>query len=254
MIRAAFFDIDGTLLSFRTHRVSNGTLRAFARLRDAGVLTFIATGRPLCLIPQLPLHFDGHVTMNGGLVFTPDATLLANPIPDTDRDAWLDRCRRLGTCTMLFSRDAMMVANPNATGMAIRDALEFPMPPVVDIDRMRLHQAFQLIAVMPPADDALVAPLMPSCRMPRWHSAFTDIVAAGNNKAAGMDAICRHFGVSRRDTIAFGDGGNDIEMLQWAGTGIAMGNASDSVKAQADMVTASVDDEGIEQALNQLLP
>lgn len=253
MTKAAFFDIDGTLLSFKTHCLSEGTIRAFDRLHRAGVRTFISTGRPLVLIPPMPVSFDGHITMNGGLVFTPSQTLLSNPIPQADTERWLDYAQQNNLCTMLFTADGMFVAQVNAYAAAIRDQLEFPMPPVTTIDSMRGLEAYQLIAVMPPDADAEVARLMPGCRLPRWCDAFTDIVAAGNSKASGMEAICRHFGIEQQDTLAFGDGANDIEMLRWAGTGVAMGNAADMVKQAADMVTLDVDNEGIEHAVNKIL-
>ena len=58
-----------------------------------------------------------------------------------------------------------------------------------------------------------------------------------------------YFGISREETIAFGDGGNDIPMLEYAGIGVAMGNASEEVQRQADFVTSGVDVEGIVDAL-----
>ena len=252
MIKAAFFDIDGTLLSFRTHRVSAGTVRAFDTLHRHGVRTFISSGRPMVLIPPMPVAFEGYITMNGGLVFTPEKTLFSNPIPRQDSDAWIDYAKRRNLCTMVFSRDGMYASQLNEAGEQIRNQLEFEMPPVVDIEALRQHEAYQLIALMPAALDAEVASLLPHCRLPRWHPAFTDIVAAGNSKAIGMEAICSHFGIRQEETIAFGDGGNDIEMLEWAGIGVAMGNADDSVKEHADRVTASVDEEGIEKAVNQI--
>ena len=256
MIRAAFFDIDGTLLSFRTHRVSDGTVRAFRRLHAAGVRTFISSGRPMVLIPPMPVTFEGHITMNGALVEVDCAegrrTLLRRPIVEADKQAWLDYAGRHGLCTMLFSADAMYLAQPNEAGMRLRDQLEFQLPPVSSLDELRHHDAFQLIALMPAEADAKVAALMPHCRLPRWHPAFTDIVADGNSKAVGMDAICRHYGIPQDETIAFGDGANDIEMLRWAGIGVAMGNATDDVKEAADMVTTSVDEEGIEKAIENL--
>ena len=253
MIQAAFFDIDGTLLSFRTHRVSQGTLRAFDTLHRHGVHTFLSTGRPMVIVPSLPLSFEGYITMNGALTFTGQTTLLSNPIDNADRDAWLDYASANDICTMLFTGDSMMAAQVNAAAIGIRDQLGFPMPPVVGIDEMHRHTAYQFIGLMPAETDAAVAAVMPHCRLPRWHPAFTDIVAAGNSKAEGMDAICRHFGIRQEDTLAFGDGGNDIEMLQWAGIGVAMGNAGQAVKDSADMVTDSVDDEGIEKAVNKIL-
>ena len=254
MIKAAFFDIDGTLLSFNTHRVSEGTVRAFDTLHRHGVRTFISSGRPLVLIPPMPVTFEGHITMNGGLVFTPEKVLLSNPIPNEDLNSWLDFAKEHNLCTMIFTADGMMLAQPNEVGLKLRDQLEFTMPPVVDIDEMRRHEAYQIIALMPASLDATVAGLLSHCRLPRWHPAFTDIVAAGNSKAAGMEALCSHFGIRQEETLAFGDGANDLEMLRWAGIGVAMGNAEQIVKDAADRVTTSVDEEGIEQAVNQLFP
>ena len=252
MIKAAFFDIDGTLLSFKTHRVSEGTVRAFERLHKAGVRTFISSGRPMVLIPQMPVTFEAYITMNGGLVFTPDKVLLSNPIPREDLLRWVDFAKERNLCTMVFTADGMMLAQPNEMGMKLRDQLEFEMPPVVDIEAMRDAEAYQIIALMPAQMDGAVKELLPHCRLPRWHPYFTDIVADGNSKAKGMEAICNLFGIRQEETIAFGDGGNDIEMLQWAGVGVAMGNAAPEVQQAADMVTASVDDEGIEKAVETL--
>ena len=263
-IKAAFFDIDGTLLSFNTHRVSEGTVRAFDTLHRHGVRTFISSGRPLVLSPPRPVTFEGHITMTGGLVFvgdpkganeeqnTPEKILLSNPIPHEDLNSWLDFAKEHNLCTMIFTADGMMLAQPNEVGLKLRDQLEFTMPPVVDIDQMRHHEAYQIIALMPASLDATVAGLLSHCRLPRWHPAFTDIVAAGNSKAAGMEALCSHFGIRQEETLAFGDGANDLEMLRWAGIGVAMGNAEQIVKDAADLVTTTVDDEGIEHAVNQI--
>ncbi len=259
MIKAAFFDIDGTLLSFRTHRVSEGTVRAFERLHRAGVRTFISSGRPDVLIPPMPVSFEGKITMNGGLVFVGDhadeggGTLLSHPIERRDSEAWLDYAEAHGFCTMVFTRDGMMMAQPNQAGMMLREQLEFTMPPVVTIGEMRGHTAYQIIALMPEECDREVQAMLPGCRLPRWHPAFTDIVATGISKALGMEAICGHFGIRRDETLAIGDGANDVEMLQWAGIGVAMGNASDEVKRHADMVTTDVDHEGIEHAIESIL-
>lgn len=253
MIKAAFFDIDGTLLSFSTHRVSPGTIRAFNKLHQAGVRTFLSTGRPDVLIPEMPVAFEAKITMNGGLVFTPEKVLLSNPIRDEELQAWLNLARDKHLCTMIFTKDNMFLAQPNEIGLKLRNQLEFEMPPVVDIDEMREHTAYQIIAIMPGEMDSTVGELLPHCRLPRWHPYFTDIVSFENSKARGMEAICHHYGIRQEETIAFGDGANDIEMLEWANTGIAMGNADEKVKEHADLITTDVDNEGIENAVNKLL-
>ncbi len=253
MIKAAFFDIDGTLLSFSTHRVSPGTIRAFNKLHQAGVRTFLSTGRPDVLIPEMPVTFEAKITMNGGLVFTPEKVLLSNPIRDKELQAWLNLARDKHLCTMIFTKDNMFLAQPNEIGLKLRNQLEFEMPPVVDIDEMRGHTAYQIIAIMPSEMDSAVGELLPHCRLPRWHPYFTDIVSFDNSKARGMEAICHHYGIRQEETIAFGDGANDIEMLEWANIGIAMGNADEKVKKHADLITTDVDNEGIENAVNKLL-
>ena len=73
-------------------------------------------------------------------------------------------------------------------------------------------------------------------------------VAAGG-KPVGVGKMLERFGLKREESMAFGDGGNDIDMLRYAGVGVAMDNAGDDVKAAADYVTAGVDEDGVERAL-----
>ena len=168
MIKAAFFDIDGTLLSFSTHRVSPGTIRAFNKLHQAGVRTFLSTGRPDVLIPEMPVAFEAKITMNGGLVFTPEKVLLSNPIRDKELQAWLNLARDKHLCTMIFTKDNMFLAQPNEIGLKLRNQLEFEMPPVVDIDEMRGHTAYQIIAIMPGEMDSAVGELLPPAKHAEW--------------------------------------------------------------------------------------
>lgn len=252
-IRAAFFDIDGTLLSFRTHKVSPGTVHAFDRLHNQGILTFISSGRPKVLIPDMPVHFDGYITMNGGYCFVGNEILLENPIPQDETDRWLRYAQKNGICTMIFTEHEMFVNRlDDPVANAIRNQLEFTMPPQLDIGKMLGRKCYQIITVMPPEKDAEVAAMLPHCRLPRWHPAFSDLVHRDNSKAIGIQAVLNRFGIDRSECIGFGDGGNDIEMLEYCGIGVAMGNASDDVKSHADFVTTSVDDEGILTALEQL--
>ena len=72
-------------------------------------------------------------------------------------------------------------------------------------------------------------------------------------KASGLEGLRTVLKVSRQDTVAVGDGRNDIEMLRWAGRGVAMGQAVDEVKDAADEVTGTVDEHGLADVLNGLL-
>jgi hydroxymethylpyrimidine pyrophosphatase-like HAD family hydrolase len=94
---------------------------------------------------------------------------------------------------------------------------------------------------------------IPDCEFSRWNPAFVDINASGCTKSTGMDIMCKYFGISPAESVAFGDGGNDISIIKHAGTGIAMGQAGDNVKRSADYVTTSVDEDGISNALKKLV-
>jgi hypothetical protein len=83
----------------------------------------------------------------------------------------------------------------------------------------------------------------------RWNPDFTDLIPADGGKSVGIQQLLEHFGLSQEETMAFGDGGNDIEMLQYVHLGVAMGNGTQNVKAAADYVTDSVDEDGIWNAL-----
>ena len=83
----------------------------------------------------------------------------------------------------------------------------------------------------------------------RWCPVFADINVRGVDKGTGMAEFAAHFGFAHDETMAFGDGGNDVAMLRAAGVGVAMGNACDEALNAADYITASVDDDGIRKAL-----
>ena len=118
-----------------------------------------------------------------------------------------------------------------------------PLEKVLEQDIMQMTPFF-------PADyERQLMARLPQCVSGRWHPEFTDITANGADKGKGILAIAQHEGLDASHTIAFGDGGNDTSMILQAGIGIAMGNAIDELKQQADYVTTSVDDDGVLNAL-----
>ena len=127
--------------------------------------------------------------------------------------------------------------------------LNFPEPPQLDINEALKEENFQLIAFFKPDQEAKIMEELPGCEAMRWTSLFTDIVPAGGNKQVGMKKILEYYGIRSEECMAFGDGGNDIPMLQYAGIGVAMGNARPEVQQVANFVTSSVDDNGIVFAL-----
>lgn len=252
MIKCIFFDIDGTLLSFKTHQVSPGTIQAFDRLHRSGIRTFISSGRPQSLLPSFPVSFDGYILMNGGYCFVGDKVLVRNPIHPQDREAWLNHVRQRGKVTMAFSDKEMFLSGMNDTCREIDRQMGIPEPPFCSLEKMRDMEVFQFIAIQGADEDQEVLNMLPHSRLPRWHNLFSDLIPKESSKAVGIDHIIRHLGISRDEAMAFGDGNNDIEMLDFVGLGVAMGNAAETVKNHADYVTTTVDEEGILTALENL--
>jgi hydroxymethylpyrimidine pyrophosphatase-like HAD family hydrolase len=121
--------------------------------------------------------------------------------------------------------------------------------PISNFEEATRGDIFQMTPFITVEEEKEIRPRIPDCEIERWHPAFADITAKGNTKQKGMDEIIRHFGFLREETMAFGDGGNDVSMLCHAAIGVAMGQASDEVKQFADYVTDSVDDNGIRNAM-----
>ena len=78
-------------------------------------------------------------------------------------------------------------------------------------------------------------------------------MAYGSTKREGVERLAGMLGVKQEEVVAFGDNSNDIGMLKWAGTGVAVGNAAPSVQAAADMVTTRNDEGGFAKALETLI-
>lgn len=256
MIKALFFDIDGTLVSFRTHRIPASTIQALEAAKARGVQLFIATGRPQVIINNL--HelqqrelIDGYITMNGAYCFVQDKVIYKSPIPKSDIKALLDFCEAQGKACIVVSEKDICVCNED-------EEVRFVFYDTLKVDKIRevskeealaLPDIFQITPFITEEEEVLIKPYLTHCEIGRWYPTFADITASGNTKQRGIDEIIHHFGLKIDEVMAFGDGGNDIPMLRHAGIGVAMGNATDEVKAAANYTTDTVDNDGILKAL-----
>ncbi|SEF42701.1 Cof-type HAD-IIB family hydrolase [Parabacteroides chinchillae] len=252
MIKAVFFDIDGTLVSFKTHVVPQSTIHALDLLRKRGIKVFIATGRHLSSINNLGnLEFDGYVTLNGGYVLAgKNDVVYKHSIPDKDIESLVHYQEKEGSfpCAFVMENEIFM----NYTDKAVKDVfrlLNFPSPPIRPVADVYGNTVYQLIAFFTAEQEKRIMSILSHCESTRWNPLFTDIVPVGSNKGIGIDKMLEHFRINLDECMAFGDGGNDIAMLKHAGMGVAMGNAAEDVMKSADYVTTSVDDNGIYNAL-----
>ncbi len=247
-IKAVFLDIDGTMVSFETHRMADSTVRALNAAREKGVKLFVATGRPKRVINNLNDYpFDGVVSMNGSVCFNhKDEALFKSPLPQDEVKLVANYMKQgKGISAIVITEHGVYIANRDEVMNRTLKLVEFPPLPDIEVDDILKQDVYQLTVCFNEIQEAEVMPQIPGCHNTRWHPDFIDINRKGNTKALGIDHIINHYDIPLEACMAIGDGGNDMEMLKHVGLGIAMGNADESVKAVADDVTCSVDDDGV---------
>lgn len=184
-----------------------------------------------------------------------EEVIYKSAIPATDVQALMQYCSGRNIPCIAVGEHDICVCQPNDQVRQIfHDFLKVDVLPVkTPEEAIQGREIFQMTPFITAEEEKEILPSIPNCEIGRWFPAFADITAKGNNKQKGIDEIIRHFNIRLEETVAFGDGGNDISMLRHAGIGVAMGNASDDVKAVADYITTTVDDDGIANALKQLI-
>ena len=251
---ALFFDIDGTLVSFKTHQIPASTILALTQAKANGHRVFIATGRPIQILTNVGsiAHLvDGYITTNGAYCFVGDEMVCTNAIAQSDVETMLEDARRYDYSCVVASTTQFAVYNPHPDFDRIfieQLAVEGLSPDCMNLEKALTEPILQFSPFFDIAHEQELMPRLPGCISGRWHPAFTDITARGTDKGSALHKMARHLGIDMSHTVAFGDGGNDLTMIREAGIGIAMGNANEQLKAQANHITTSVDDDGILQA------
>lgn len=250
MIKAAFFDVDGTLLSYRTRKVCDSARKAIARLQEQGILCIVATGRHMIQMSKLPvgdIPFDAFVMLNGQLVLDKQQNVLFDvPVEGKAKD-FLVKSFNGHTFPAIIVEEKDMYLNYVSDHVTeVNTTMSIALAPLSDYKGGNIYQ---VCAYLRPEDEHLLDPIREDCVMTSWHYGGKDIIASGGGKMAGIKRYLEHAGIKREEIIAFGDAENDLDMIRFAGIGVAMGNGTEEVKAVADFVTADIDDDGIEKAL-----
>lgn len=253
MIKAAFFDVDGTLVSFSTHDVPESTVRAIRALRERGVKIFIATGRATCAMPEPVVALanevgvDGMLAYNGQLCYDEAGVFRDAPIDDADVRAIL-RCVEDGAFDALVLQADRIFVNRRSERVVAVEAHVGDSYPELPLACAYEQPVYQMCAFVDPGDEHVFMDGCSHVQHARWCEGFCDVMPADGGKPAGVLAALERNGIDPSEAIAFGDGGNDIGMFGCVGTSVAMGNAGDDVKAAATYVTSHVDDDGVWRA------
>lgn len=247
MIKAAFFDIDGTLVSFGEKLICNSTLAALQKLRENGVKLFISSGRPLPLIKNLRgFPFDGYSCDNGADCYIDGKLVFSNPIDPEDARTIARITDENHLSVVSFPKSGMYLNFVNAEYLKIKALLSIPDLPLRSTFESTKEPVYEFTIYMTKEEEeSLLAPHLKNVTFPRWNPEFADAISADASKGKSMMKLLEYFGLKPEEVIAFGDGGNDIPMIKAAGIGVAMGNATDIVKAEADYVADTVDNHGV---------
>ena len=257
MMKALFFDIDGTLVSMKTHTIPTSAVKSIAQAKRQGVKVFIATGRPYAIINNIDSilpYIDGYLTTNGAYCTVGNEVVYHHPIPKRDVELILnDAIEQDYSCVVVGEKDITTYNYKDNIDRIFRRTLDihgidYHLP----IEKVMQYDILQLTPFATVEQEQLLMPRIPDCVSGRWHPEFMDITSRMADKGRGLAAIAQHLGIPIDACAAFGDGGNDISMIRAAGVGVAMGNAGDDVKQAANFVTTHIDEDGIMHAMQHL--
>ena len=204
----------------------------------------------LSKLPVMEIPFNGYLTLNGNLILDENKKAYAGtPISADEVEVLSGIFRAKKIPFVMISADKRFINYVDDVVVETQASTHGTIPDIGNVSDYDGEKIYQCIAFVQDRERKVLDEILDECSITSWNPTGIDIVARGSGKAAGIAQFIQEHGLDRSEIMAFGDGENDIEMLKFAGVGVAMGNASDEVKAAADYVTESVDDNGIENAL-----
>ncbi|HTT80596.1 MAG TPA: Cof-type HAD-IIB family hydrolase [Stellaceae bacterium] len=254
-------DVDGTMVT-DAKVLTPRAIAAVARLNAAGIPFSICSSRPpfglrMMIGPlQLKQPFGGY---NGGAIVNPDLSVIEQKLipPDAAREA-VATFRQQGVDCWVFSGNEWLIVNPDGAHVA-HETHTVQTPPTVVPAFTEAHFATAGKIVGPSDDHPLVARLAEDLHdrldarasVIRSQLYYCDVTAPGVDKGRLVDVLAARLGVPQDEILVLGDGDNDIELFRRAGFAVAMGNASDAVKAAAQGTTLSNEEDGFAVAIDR---
>ena len=246
-IKIIFFDIDGTLIGLNQGRPTDKVLEALKRLQNSGVRICLATGRSPVQLPVFPgVEFDAYMTFNGSYCFDKKGVISSRPLKREDVATIIGNASAMGRPVAMALVDRIAA---NGADEDLRQYFDFSghkVPIAEDFEEAaREEDVYQIMVSCRREEYESLLSGAHNAQITAWWDRAVDIIPRGGGKGAGVEEILRHFGLSRQESMAFGDGNNDLELLSAVGWGVAMGNASPELKAAADDVCGHVSDDGV---------
>lgn len=244
--KIVFFDLDGTVLN-EDKQILESTKTAIRLLQDKGIYTAIATGRVPLMFDWIleELNIDSYVSTNGQYVVFEGKEIYSNPLDPEMLNSITDVATSKGHAIAYCNHQYVKVSEESHPFIATSfDVLKMDYPSV-DREFYKHSPVYQGHLYCDIEDEQLYVERYPEYKFVRWDRYAADILPKGSSKANGIQKLLEVVGIKVENSYAFGDGLNDLEMLSFIGTGIAMGNAVPEAKAAADIITDSCSEDGI---------
>lgn len=271
MTKTVFFDIDGTLTS-KGNYIPETTIQAIAQLKENGIQPILATARPPLLIADVAkkLNINSYISMNGQYIVYEGEVIESNPLAIKMVDQLVDFANAQNDGIILCTDRELIINSrlsvkpstwylkiikkaarfiPVSFELAIREAM---MKQKIKKSDYANKDIYMMNLNVNRINEQVYINNFPSLHFTRANEHTLDVINHGVSKAKAVNTLLHYLQVDPADTIAFGDGLNDLEMIKLVGLGIAMGNGFEELKKAADMVTDSVHDDGIMKALKKI--
>ena len=251
MIKAVFLDIDGTLISTKTHRPAPKTGQALLKAKENGILLFIATGRHLTVpeegyvLDLLPDCFDGFVALTGHYCYTRKGTvLLSRPLHPADVQCIKEIAARYEIPYTYTYENELYINLINERVRQHNKNIGLPIPSIGEMDSSRDVYSITLY-VDPEMEQKILRPALQHSTTVSWINGITDVCGKEGGKKAGIRAVMQYFQLAPEEIMAVGDSNNDLSMLEEVGIAVSMGNGTKKIKEAADYIAASCEENGI---------
>lgn len=254
MYKIAFFDIDGTLYSHKTNEIPASVFPSLQQLQDHDVKIYLCSGRAPAEMEDFPvfktLPVNGEVYMNGALVLSGEKLISSLPINPENIPKAVEYIDEHPLPVLFIEKDKMYMNIINETVRHVQRLIDSSLPPVEDIHQALHHDVYMMIPYGKEQEVGPFLQLLSDIKTHVWGDfSAVDINHKDADKANGMKRVLDYYGYTPEECIAFGDGLNDISMIQYAGLGIAVGGAEKEVKDAADYVCDEIEKDGIQKAL-----
>lgn len=251
--KVVFLDIDGTILDHEK-KIPNRTKEAIQKLQSNNIIVSIATGRAPFMFQDIlkELHINSYICLNGQFAVYEGNVIHENPI-EKDVLEELTKYSLEKKHPLVYMSAESMKSNVDdhpyiKAGM---DSLKISYP-LTESAYYKEHPILQVLLFNEAQEQLEYEKQFEKLRFVRWHEFSCDVMPSNGSKAHGIEKFIEKTGLQWEDTYGFGDGLNDLEMLEKVHTGVAMGNSVEEVKEIADYITDDVAEDGLSKAMKHL--